>query len=345
MIDVAARAGVSHQTVSRVINGFGKVAPDTRERVLQAIDELGYHRNSMARALVTGRTEILGLVTTTSVAYGPSSMLLAVELAARRAGYFTGVAPVSGTSGNTVTAAVDHFLRLGAEGLVVFAPTEDIARDLSALDVPVPVVAVTARRTTPRAGGVTPVSVDQHGGARAAVEHLIDLGHRDIAHVPGPADWFEAQAREAAWRESLSEASLPARESSVRGWDAQTGYDAGAEMAREGAPTAVFAANDDIALGLVHAFHDVGLRVPEDVSVVGFDDAPGTAFYLPRLTTVRQDFSALGDQVVQTMVRAIRGDSRVEPVTVPAELVVRASTAPPRLRDVGARGPHRPRRP
>ncbi|MCI1787960.1 MAG: hypothetical protein LKI58_07830 [Actinomyces sp.] len=123
---------------------------------------------------MTGRTEILGLVTTTSVAYGPSSMLLAVELAARRAGYFTGVAPVSGTSGNTVTAAVDHFLRLGAEGLVVFAPTEDIARDLSALDVPVPVVAVTARRTTPRAGGVTPVSVDQHGG-------------QQIAQVPGKA--------------------------------------------------------------------------------------------------------------------------------------------------------------
>jgi len=329
MIDVASVAGVSHQTVSRVLNGSERVSPATRERVLAAIAQLGYRRNSVARALVTRKSGIIGIVTTTSIHYGPSSMLLAIELAARQAGYFTGVAPIEGASPESLRNAVDHFLGLAVEGLVIVAPFVEMAEDLAVIDVPVPVVAVTSPAIA-RAAGILSVSVDQEGGTRQAVRHLLDLGHTDIAHVPGPFDWYEARAREAEWRTVMAQAGHSVREPLARGWDAATGYEVGRSFAAEGAPTAVFAANDDLALGLIHAFHEARLSVPRDVSVVGFDDTPASQFYLPPLTTVRQSFSDLGQQVVATLISAVDGGDVPGPVSLPARLIVRGSTAAPR---------------
>ncbi len=328
MIDVATAAGVSHQTVSRVLNGSMRVAPETRERVMKAIGDLGYRRNSMARALVTSRSGILGILTTTSVAYGPTSMLVSVEIAARKAGFFTVVAPIEDFSPSSLRQAVDRFLGLSVEGIVIFAPIEDVTEDLDVIDVAVPMVAVTPQEV-PSAPDLLRVSVDQRGGARSAVTHLIGLGHTDIAHVPGPADWLEAQDREAGWREVMAEHGLPVREPLARGWDASTGYEVGLALARSGGPTAVFAANDELALGLIHALREAGRSVPADVSVVGFDDEPAARFFLPRLTTVRQDFDELGRRVIGVLTEAIAGGRPIEATSLDATLVVRASTAPP----------------
>lgn len=329
MMDVAALAGVSHQTVSRVLNGSGKVAEPTRERVVKAIAELGYRRNSVARALVTRKSGIIGVLTTTSVRFGPSSSLVAVELAAREAGFFTAVAPVTAFTHQEVEDVFDHFLGLAVEGIVVVAPVVELIDELATTALPVPVVAVTSGDVAGTAG-VIPVSVDQAGGARQAVEYLVGMGHRDIAHVPGPSDWFDAQARMASWRAVLEEHDLPVRDPGVGGWDASTGHAIGRRMVEEGLPTAVFTANDELALGLVHAFHEAGVDVPRDVSVIGFDDAPTSEFFLPPLTTVRQDFHALGVKAVDTMVRAIAGTGSLHRTQLPAELIVRASVAAPR---------------
>lgn len=332
MLDVAAAAGVSHQTVSRVLNGAEKVAPDTREKVLAAIDALGYRRNSVARALVTRRSGILGLITTTSVRHGPSSVLLAVELAAKRAGYFTGVAPIESSTPQSIRDAVGHFLGLAVEGIVVIAPIEGMAQDLLGVTVPVPVVAVTSPQIA-KSLGVMSVAVDQENGARQAVRHLVGLGHTDIAHIAGPSDWFEAQGRERAWRAVMAEHGLEVREPRTHSWDASAGYEVGRALIRGEAPTAVFAANDELALGLLHAAREAGLSVPEDLSVVGFDDVPEARFFSPSLTTVHQDFRDVGVNVVGTLTRAIAsGTVASSSVTLPARLVVRASTAPPRSR-------------
>lgn len=334
MMDVAAAAGVSHQTVSRVLNGTGKVAEPTRERVLKAIADLGYRRNSVARALVTRKSGIIGVLTTTSVRFGPSSSLLAVELAAREAGFFTAVAPVTSFTKEEVGKVLDHFLGLAVEGIIIVAPVVELIDELAEITVPVPVVAVTSA-VVGEFAGVIPVSVDQEGGARQAVEHLVGMGHRDIAHIPGPMDWFDAQARQAGWRGVLESHGLPVREPMVGGWDASTGYEVGQVLLHEDLPTAVFAANDELALGLMHAFHEVGVRVPEDVSVIGFDDAPASEFFIPGLTTVRQDFHALGAKAVDTMVRAIAGSGSLRRTQLPAELIVRSSVAPPRVWEGG----------
>lgn len=329
MMDVAAAAGVSHQTVSRVLNGTGKVAESTRERVLKAIADLGYRRNSVARALVTRKSGIIGVLTTTSVRFGPSSSLLAVELAAREAGFFTAVAPVTSFTRRDVTDVFDHFLGLAVEGVIIVAPVVELIEELAAISVAVPVVAVTSAAMGVSAD-VIPVSVDQEGGARQAVEHLVGLGHRDIVHVPGPSDWFDAQAREAGWRAVMEEHALPVRGPVPGGWEASVGYEVGRRLIEEGLPTAVFAANDELALGLIHAFHEAAVEVPRDVSVIGFDDAPASEFFIPSLTTVRQDFHALGVKAVDTMVRAIEGEGSLTRTQLPAELIVRASVSPPR---------------
>ena len=200
MADVAELVGVSHQTVSRVVNGKGRVSPRTRERVQAAIDQLGYRPNSVARALVTARSGIIGVVTTTSAHFGPSSMLVALEIAAREAGLFTSVVALDRFGPDDVASAFDHFSSLAAEAIVVIAPVDSLAEAVASQGASVPVVAVSGGRAFGR--GVSVVHADQRGGARALAEHLMTLGHRDIACVAGPQEWFEARERVAGWREA-----------------------------------------------------------------------------------------------------------------------------------------------
>ena len=234
MADVAELVGVSHQTVSRVVNGKGRVSPRTRERVQAAIDQLGYRPNSVARALVTARSGIIGVVTTTSAHFGPSSMLVALEVAAREAGLFTSVVALDRFGADDVASASDHFSSLAAEAIVVIAPVDSLAEAVASQGTSVPVVAVSGGRAFGR--GVSVVHADQRGGARALAEHLMWLGHRDIACVAGPQEWFEARERVAGWREAMDEAGLSKREPLVGSWEARWGVRRRAEP-RRGRPS------------------------------------------------------------------------------------------------------------
>ncbi|MGW6129560.1 LacI family DNA-binding transcriptional regulator [Cellulomonas sp. NPDC055163] len=327
MSDVAQLAGVSHQTVSRVLNDHPSVRAETRERVLDAIATLGYRRNSAARALVTRRSGTIGVVTTGSVLYGPTSTLVALEEAARDAGYFVSVATISVFDAATMHRALEHFMGQGVEGIAIIAPQVEVTEAVASFDAPVPVVMITSS-AQPAGSTIRTVTVEQLDGARQATRHLAEAGHREIVHLAGPQDWFDARDRLAGWRAECAALGLATPEHIEGDWTAERGYAVGLRLAREGAPSAVFAANDQLALGLLRAFWESGLRVPQDVAVVGFDDVAGSAYFIPPLTTVRQDFAALGRLAIDVLSDALAGSGVVRPA-IPATLVVRASSVAP----------------
>lgn len=326
MHDVAALAGVSHQTVSRVLNDHTRVRPETRQRVLDAIAQLGYRRNSAARALVTRRTGTIGVVTSGSALFGPTSTLIALEHAARDAGLFVSVATVPTWRADQVSTVLEHFMSQGVDGVVVIAAHDDAVVAVQAFDEPVPIVMVGPKNLP---GPLHSVAVDQYAGGRLAVRHLLELGHRDVVHLAGPVDWLDARWRIEGWRDELAAAGIRAGEPIPGDWSAQRGYDVGRELASGELPTAVFAANDQLALGLLRAFAEAGLRVPTDVSVVGFDDVDGSAHFFPPLTTVRQEFGALGRRCMELLLGAIAGEC-VDSGLIAPSIMVRASSGPPR---------------
>ncbi len=342
MADVARLAGVSHQTVSRVLNDHPSVRPTTRDRVLAAIADLGYRRNIAARALVTRRSGTIGVVTTGSALYGPTSTLIALEEAARDEGYYVSVATIRRTDGATMLRVLEHFMGQAVEGIVVIAPQTDVAAAVDSFRPPVPVVMIAARELADGAGRGTEdptaprlVAVDQRAGARLATDHLLGLGHASVRHVAGPLDWFDAIERLAGWREALVAAGAEVPEPILATWSADDGYDVGRRLAGRifagDGPSAVFAGNDQLALGLLRAFWEAGLRVPDDVAVVGFDDVAGSAHFIPPLTTVRQPFGELGRACMTLLLEAIEGRP-ARPVAIAPTLEVRASTAPPQRR-------------
>ncbi|HYI59730.1 MAG TPA: LacI family DNA-binding transcriptional regulator [Microlunatus sp.] len=333
MHDVARAAGVSHQTVSRVLNDHPSVRPETRERVRAAIIRLGYRRNPIARALVTRQTHTIGVLAPASNLFGPASLVIAVEQAARQHGWYVSLASLSDFDPPSVAAAIDHFLGQQVDGLVVVAPVSSAVEACSTAALGIPTVMV-ATDADP-ADGFDVVAIDQEAGARLAVRHLLQLGHRGVAHLAGPADWLDAAARLRGWRVELAEAGLPVPTASVGDWSPESGYRVGQQLLADGdLPTAVFAANDLMAIGLVRALVEAGVSVPGQVSVVGFDDIDATGFVLPPLTTVRQDLVTLGRLGVERLLAWIKGAEPADPVRQPPELVVRASTAPPPERDL-----------
>jgi DNA-binding LacI/PurR family transcriptional regulator len=325
MKDVARLAGVSHQTVSRVLNDSPSVRPDTRARVLAAVQALGYRRNTAARALVTGRSQVIGVVTMSGHLFGPASTLYGVEGAASALGYAISVVSMRELSGAELRNAVSRLVRQGVDGVVVIAPIHIAQDELAVLAGEVPLITLEG---TPE-GALSVVSVDQVTGARLATRHLLELGHRTVWHVAGPADWFEAAGRIEGWRSVLVEAGAEAPPVLSGDWSARAGYDAGLLLVRVPGVTAVFAGNDQMALGVLRALSEHGRRVPDDVSVVGFDDLPESGFFTPPLTTVRQDFATLGARCLQLLVAAMRG-IELETAPIPPRLVVRASTGVPR---------------
>ncbi|WP_420112694.1 LacI family DNA-binding transcriptional regulator [Pseudactinotalea sp.] len=325
MTDVARLAGVSHQTVSRVLNDHASVRPATRERVLAAIEELGYRRNMSARALVTRRSGMLGIVASGSSRSGPAGTLGALEQAARAAGYFVTVAIAPEPEPDLHGEIADAFVEQGVEGVVVIAPTPGVAEVAHALSAQVPVLVVSAWDPP---DGVPTISVDQRAGARLAAEHLLALGHTDLVQVSGPTDWFDAAARVDGWHTALADAGVAPREDLVGDWSSERGYALGRSLL-DNLPTAVFAANDLTALGVLRAFAEAGVRVPEDVSVIGFDDLEGSANFYPPLTTIKQDLRALGAAALGALVEVIAGGTAL-PRRLPPALVERSSTAAPR---------------
>ncbi len=318
MATVAARAGVSGQTVSRVVNGSPRVDPQTRARVEAAMAELGYRPHRAARALRTGRSHTLGLVVTTLATVGNSRMLQATAEAAADRGYALTVV----TAADGVEAAFARLADQGVDGALVLNEASALV-PAATLPPELHLVVVDA----PAGAGAAVVHSDHAAGAQAATRHLLDLGHETVHHLAGPAGSFAAAERERGWREALADAgAVPPPV--VRGdWSAESGFAAGAALGA----TAVFCANDQMALGLLRAVAESGRAVPSDVSVVGFDDIPEAANFLPPLTTVRQDFPALAQQAVTALIAAVEGDAtatdRAAPVVVPTRLVERASTA------------------
>lgn len=337
MADVAARAGVSHQTVSRVLNGHAYVRPDTRDRVLAAIDELGYRPNRAARALVTARSATIGILAAEQTHFGPASTVLAIEAAARAEGYFVSVGTVPAYDAASVTTVLDQLMNHGVDGVVVVVPLREVMRLIDDVAPAVPVVAVAARGDIPAGSPIRYVHVDQTRGGSLATEHLLGLGHERIAHVAGPDGWYDADRRGAAYREAMARAGLEADVVVAGDWSARDGYEIGVGLAERIAagtgPTAVFAASDYLAMGLLRAFWERGVRVPEDVSVVGFDDIDGSGFLIPALTTVRQPFAPLGDAAVRALLDRWSSDpagsAGAVAAVIPPELVERGSTAPP----------------
>ncbi len=326
MTDVAKLAGVSHQTVSRVLNDSPQVRAETRERVLAAVETLGYRPNAMARGLVSRRSKVLGVVTFDTVLFGPASMMLGIERAARAAGYGVSIATLETVDRPSVLAAVNTLADQGVDGVIVIAPQQTTAAALHSMPRQLVVVAVEAGQDA----GLPAAAVDQFEGTRLAVRHLLDLGHRTVWHVSGPAGWLEARDRAEGWRRALEAAGAEIPPLIGGDWSARSGYEAGLVLAAQSGVTAVFAANDQMALGLLRAFAERGIRVPEDVSVVGFDDIPEAAYLTPPLTTMRQDFDEVGRRSMQLLLQLLESDTDVpEPPPVVPTLVVRESTAPP----------------
>jgi DNA-binding LacI/PurR family transcriptional regulator len=322
MADVAKLAAVSHQTVSRVLHDSPHVSGDTRERVLAAIRRLDYRPNSMARALVTGRSRTLGVVSFDTRLYGPASTLLGIEQAAHDAGYAVSVSSLRSLNRGTVLAAIQQLRDQGVDGVAVIAPLKMGVDALRHVRSDFAVVAVEAG---PNAS-IPVATVDQFAGAAAATRHLLNLGHRTVWHLAGPIDWKEAEERIEGWMSVLKAAGAPIPEILRGDWTPRSGYELGQNLLQIPELTAVFVANDQMALGLLRRLHEAGKEVPRDMSVVGFDDVPEAAYFTPPLTTVRQDFAELGRRCLHILLARIEGEAEPTRVVVAPELVVRAST-------------------
>jgi DNA-binding LacI/PurR family transcriptional regulator len=328
MTDVARLAQVSHQTVSRVLNRPDGVRPATRERVLAAIETLGYRRNSAARALVTGRSLTIGIVSYDASLYGPASSIDSIERAARDAGYFVSIAAIHDLGHRALAKAVDRLRAQAVDGIVAVAPFP--------LSLPDSIPAVILHGD-PK-GRMPSVSVDQELGARLATEHLLGLGHRTVWHVAGRAQWYETHRRITGWKAALEGAGAGAPPPLQGDWSTRSGYEAGLRLAAERTATAIFVANDHMALGVLRAMREAGRHVPGDVCVVGFDDIPEAGYLTPSLSSVRQDFTEIGRRSVALILAQIEEGAR-EPVTVSVgpELVVRESSSPQDSRNHPAR--------
>ena len=312
-------------TVSRVLNGHPNIRESTRDRVMSAINEMSYTRSSIARALATNRTMRIGAIVDNPGQFGPNSILRAVEAAARENGYAVSAFSVGDGEERRVDAGVMELMTQGVDALCVIAPRASSLDILRQQSIGIPTLVV---KEEPDEQMHT-AAVDQRAGATAAVQHLIGLGHQVILHVAGPPDWFDAKARTEAWQAAVEGAGLPVIEPVVGDWSSDSGYHFGKNV-ELGKATAVFVANDQMALGLMHGFTERGIRIPEDVSVIGFDDVPDARHYLPPLTTVRQDFVRLGRLVIGELLAAIEGRETEPRELIQPELMLRDSTSAPR---------------
>lgn len=324
IFDVARLAGVSHQTVSRVINGHPSVRPGTRQRVEDAIAQLRYRPSTAARALVSRRTRTIGLVTSGTPDYGSASTVLGVVAAARSTRYTVSISSLSDAGPDAVRTAVESLLGQAVEAVVLVTGWRSALDAVSALQLEVPLVVVDPSPRSP----FRTVAIDQYVGARAAVGHLVERGHARILHLAGPDDSLDAAERVRGWRDEMAEAQLVTERPGIGDWSPDSGFAFGEAIAARRDFTAVFSANDQMALGLVHALTGHGVRVPEDVSVVGFDDIPEAAHFAPPLTTLHQDFDQLGHDILTTVLDVLE-DTETAPEHGVPHLVVRRSTSAP----------------
>lgn len=325
--DVARVAGVSGQTVSRVVHGSDSVRPETRAKVLAAMETLGYVPNQAARALRVGEFGTIGLLAHRFERTGEALTTAGVIEAATAQGYGVNVVDVQQSDRDDWQSAASRLTHQAIDGLVIIRAENTTPEQLQ-LPEGLPVV-VSGSGSVGRHPAVV---ADQGHGARLATQHLLDLGHATVHHLAGPSDSEPADVRLEAWQATLDSAGLVVPAPWRGDWTAPTGYRLGQQIAADRSITAVFCANDETAMGLLRALHEAGRRVPDDVSVVGFDGIALAEFTYPPLTTVQQDFHTIGRELVRMLLDRVRSTTAEGPprVIVPTELIVRATTGPAR---------------
>lgn len=337
IVDVAERAGVSVPTVSRVLTGAQRVSPDKHQRVLQAINDLGYRPSGAARALASGRPSAIAILAGNTSRYGYARTIEGIEEAARAAGYLVLIAVIENADTAGGVAAVDQVLTQSIAGVIVLKFDRASVAALSALPENVLRVVVSGQREKAGSQAV----IDEALGARQATEHLLGLGHRTVHHVAIPTSGRE-DGRTLGWRKALRKAGVEVPEVLRAEWDPMRAREVGRQIA-EGRPeiTALFCGNDEIAMGVMRGLQESGRRVPEDVSVIGFDDHPLSPLWTPALTTVAQDFVDLGRRAFDLLAEQLGtgGKSGHRPQfpdrprrsSRPARLIVRESTGRPKI--------------
>jgi DNA-binding LacI/PurR family transcriptional regulator len=325
--DVARAAGVSYQTVSRVINESPRVKSSTREAVLEAISRLGFRPNRAARALAGGPVQSVTVLTSNANLYGFTAAVEGVEEAAREAGFAMGVRVVESGEAADVKDAVERALEPAAALIVVAFDRPGLAA-LAYAPADVPVAGMVPAPDEDEMPLRPCVWIDEYSAAKEATQYLLALGHRTVHHLSIPT-WTGTTRRMSGWRSALENAGAAVPEPLLSGWTLEWGYEAGLGLARDPGVTAVLCGNDDIALGVMRAMHEAGRPVPAEVSIIGFDDVPFARFCTPALTTVRQDFKALGKFCFGTLL-SVLGQSRSTGLERPqAQLVRRESAGPP----------------
>lgn len=320
--DVATKAEVSHQTVSRVLNNHPSVKPATREKVEAAIAELKYRPNQAARQLVTSRSQMIGILIAGTELYGPWAILNAMEREARIEGYSVISISVLPESPESWREGIEQLRNLDIDGVITIALSKQIIKEVEKSLASATIVIVDAEPSKK----FDAVNIENFVGGKIATEHLISLGHKKIAHVTGPSDGYEGQQRRDGYEDAMRSAKLSV--DVIEGdWSIETGYEAGKSIAnRKEIPTAIFASNDHLALGLIKALGEEKLRVPQDVSIVGFDNIPEAAYLTPALTTVHQNFDELGKLAINRMLIQLKDPTTHEALTIPPQLIVREST-------------------
>jgi DNA-binding LacI/PurR family transcriptional regulator len=327
MADVARNAGVSAQTVSRALRDSPNVKPETRRRVLAAAGQLGYRFNNAARVLASGRSQTIGLVLLQSGGYYSRSAVTAgVEAAAGESGYAVSIATIARLDTGLMERSLSKLADQSVDGMVIAVPLISVTQKMEDITRDIPTVTLDGSRTA----SARVLGIDQREAGRVATQHLLDLGHRQVWHVSGPDEWIEAHQRRLGWQECLAAAGLEAPPPLEGDWSPESGYQTGQVLAVIPDVTAVFAASDEMAFGVIRALRERGRMVPDDVSIVGVDDIALAAYCSPPLTTVRQDFYRCGAAAVELL---LQGDDAAGDGSVgPALLSVRTSTAPPRSR-------------
>jgi DNA-binding LacI/PurR family transcriptional regulator len=316
--EVASVAGVSTQTVSRVINERPDVSPETRRRVQEVVKALSYQPSALARSLISQRTHTLGVVTAGLRHIGPSRTLSGITSAAEEAGYSVLLKELPSYDTEDITPIFQAFLSRHVDGIIWAVPEVGENRkwvNNPPADIEVPLVYLTMEARN----NLSIVTMDNYLGGRMAMSHLLEQGYRKIAHICGPLDWWESRQRMAAWRDALTEAGLESDDSHcVEGnWSSASGALAMEKLFDQySTMDSIFVANDQMALGAMQFFAEKGLRIPEDIGIVGFDNIAESAFFSPALTTVQQDQHHVAKLAIAELIKIIEsGWQELDPVT------------------------------
>lgn len=332
---VAKAAGVSTQTVSRVINDRPDVAQETRERILMTIDELGYQPSALARSLIQQRSYTLGVVTAGLKHIGPSRTLNGITSAAEEAGYALLLKELPRFDAEDIVPIFQALLARHVDGIIWAVPEVGENRnwvDQQSLDLKIPIVYLAMESKE----NISTVSIDNFLGGRIAMSHLLEQGYQHIGHISGPMDWWEARQRMAAWQDALREAGFEARDDywTEGNWSSASGFQAVEKLFRQYPDMdSIFVGNDQMALGVIQFACQKGLKIPQDLGIIGFDNIPESAFFYPSLTTVQQDQYSVGKVAVEQMIKVIESDRQglgtIEPkaIMLAPTLVVRQSSS------------------